>query len=69
MKTYLMLSFVGVMLFVFFGSYLLATGQSREDYLPFFKIAVAGFIFCVLLKLYIDFRKKKDNRYVNEENK
>ena len=69
MKTYLMLSFVGVMLFVFFGSYLLATGQSREDYLPFFKIAVAGFIFCVLLKLYIDFRKKKDNRSVNEENK
>ena len=69
MKILLMLSFGAVMLLIFFGSYLLATGHTREDYLPFFKIAVGGFIFCVLLKLYIDFRKRKDNRSVTEENR
>ncbi len=78
MKTYLKLSFWTAILLTFIGAYILASGRPllisesghlvtdlKQSYLPFFKLALSGFIFCALLKLYIDFRKTKNNNSVN----
>lgn len=63
MKTYLKISIITGLLLTFYGAYIMASGN--PDYLPFFKLALSTFTFCVLLKVYIDFRKSRDKKIIN----
>ena len=61
MRAFLVVSFITDLLIVFCGAFLLGLGHSKEEYIPFFKLGLVGFLYCALLKIYIDFSKKRQS--------
>lgn len=73
MKIYLKIVFWTSVLFALYGSYILALGKPlavseemktatdlKSSYLPFFKLAICGFVFSALFRFYIDFKERKN---------
>ena len=61
MRTFLVVSFITDLLIVFCGAFLIGLGHPKDEYIPFFKLGIVGLLFCALLKIYIDFSKKKQS--------